>query len=262
MRTAQQVPDPATVTDRHEGDEAELGRQAYDVAELLCALLAEMGASNWPVQDHWLEYPTELARRLHTSTGVATSSGSPAPVPTIWPPNRRGLGHSRQGQMQSPTGSAVQPARNRVALGEMSGHALHVSRRLYALVDRLVALSWGVEGYPRAELRELAGRLHSTSMRAAVASGSTARMQQATGLSRFAPEIDLGTGEVGAATPADGPTAGTRFTGEEVAQWVVDVDLSDPWHQTLPGMADDLVILRADRDRLQSELNQLRAATA
>lgn len=51
------------------------------------------------------------------------------------------------------------------------------------------------------------------------------------------------------------------FSAGDVVQWVMDIDLSDPWHLTFPGMADDLVILRADRDRLQSELDQLRAAT-
>jgi hypothetical protein len=41
----------------------------------------------------------------------------------------------------------------------------------------------------------------------------------------------------------------------------MDAELSDPWHLTFPGVVDDLVILRADRDRLQSELDLLRAAT-
>jgi hypothetical protein len=260
MRTAKHIPDPATGTS---GDEAELGRQAYDLAEQLCALASEMEAWNWPVQKHSLEHPTEGAQRLHrTSIGEATSSGSLPPAPKIWPQNRRGPGDHRQPQMQSTPGLAVHTVRNEGALGEMSGHALHVSRRLYALVDRLVALSWGVEGYTMAQLREMAGRLHSTSMRAALACGSAARVHEATGLSLSAPEIDLGTGEVRAAPAADSPPAETGFAGEEVAQWVADVDLSDPWHQTLPGMADDLVILRADRDRLQSELDQLRTATA
>lgn len=262
MPTAQHIPDPVTATDRHERDMAELGRQAHDVAEQLCAFLIEMGALQWRVQGHSLEQLTEVARCLHSaSIGVATSSGSPAPVPKIWPQHRRGPGHNRQDQMQG-TGLAVPTARNGAALGEMSGHALSVSRRLYALVDRMVAQSWGVDGYTRAELRDIAGHLHSTSMRAAMASGSNARMRDATGLSLFAPQTDLGAGKPPAAIPADSPTAGAGFAADEVAQWVVDVDLSDPWHQTFPGMADDLVILTADRDRLQSELDQLRAATA
>jgi hypothetical protein len=163
--------------------------------------------------------------------------------------------------MHGMIGLAVQAAGNEAALGEMSGHALCVSRRLSALVDRMAALSWGVDGYTRAELRDIADHLHSTSMRAAMASGSKARVREATGLSLLAQEIDFGTGEPRTAPPNDSRAMGAGFAAGEVAQWVMDVDLSDPWHLTFPGMADDLVILRADRDRLQSELDQLRAAT-
>ena len=261
MPAAQVIPEPTTEIAHYETDQADMGRQAYDVAGQLDALVTEMGALKWWVQGYSSEYLTEVARCLHsTSMGLAISSGDTSPVGKAWPQNRYDARDNRAGRPHDVIEVAVQVPDNG-AVGEMSGHALYVSRRLYALMERMVTLSWGVDGHTRAELRDIANHLHSTSMRAAIASGSRARVREATGLSLLAQEIDFGPGEPRAAPAEDGPAAGEGFAAGEVAQWVMDAELSDPWHLTLPGMVDDLVILRADRDRLQSELDQLRAAT-
>jgi hypothetical protein len=77
MPTAQQIPEPATATGRYEADQAELGRQAYDVAEQLCALVTEMGTLKWRVRGYSPEHLSEVARCLHsTSIEAATSSGT------------------------------------------------------------------------------------------------------------------------------------------------------------------------------------------
>jgi len=64
-------------------------------------------------------------------------------------------------------------AREGLALGAMSDHALDVSQHLAALLDRMVAQGWGVDGYARAELRVIAANLRSTSIRAARACGDS-----------------------------------------------------------------------------------------
>jgi hypothetical protein len=75
MPFPKRIPEPAGWTAYEEGQQAELGRDAYDVAEQLRALIVEMGDLNWRVEGYSLEQLTDVARSLRSaSVGIVAAS--------------------------------------------------------------------------------------------------------------------------------------------------------------------------------------------
>ena len=80
MPFPKRIPEPAGWTARDEGPQAELGRDAYDVAEQLHALIVEMGDLKWRVEGYSLEQLADVARSLSsTSVGIVAASQEKSP---------------------------------------------------------------------------------------------------------------------------------------------------------------------------------------